>query len=357
VRIALIAPPWLPVPPTSYGGTEAVIATLAEGLEEAGHDVLLVTTGDSTCNVDRTQVFATARPDDMHDVVVEVRHLLHAYDAVAAARVDIVHDHTSAGPVYFERYGAPVVTTNHNLFTDDTRALYRSVAGRVAIVAISHHQASTAEGVPIARVIHHGVDETRYPVGTGSGGYLLFLGRMSRTKGVHLAVDLARRVGVPLVIAAKMRAPDEHDYFRSEIAPFVGGGVTFAGEVGYHEKVELLGGATALVNPILWDEPFGLCMVEAMACGTPVITTWRGAAPEIVDHGTTGFLCRSLQDMVGAVDGVRSIDRRACRASVERRFSARRMTLDHIDLYERVQRDQRRPAFPGPATGSAAAGT
>ena len=333
MRVALVAPPWLPVPPPAYGGTEAVVDTLARGLAAAGHDVLLVTTGDSTCPVERSWVFERARSEVMGSVVVELRHLLHAYAAVDGA--DIIHDHTVAGPVYAERYSPHrVLTTSHGPFSDEMKALYYSMGGRVPIVAISRHQASTAGAVPIARVIHHGLEETRYPVGDGSGGYLLFLGRMSPTKGTRQAIDVARRAGMPLVIAAKMREQLERDYFESAIKPLLGADVTYAGEVGGATKLALIGGAAALVNPLSWDEPFGLCMIEAMACGTPVIATPRGAAPEIVDDGHTGFLCSDVAQMGAAVDRLGAIDRAACRAAVETRFSARRMVADHVELYQ-----------------------
>lgn len=335
MRVALIAPPWLPVPPPAYGGTEAVLDTLARGLATDGHDVLLVTTGDSTCPVERTWVYDQHRADEMGSVVVELRHLLHAYQAVDGA--DVIHDHTVAGPLYAERYAPrPVLTTNHGPFTDDMKALYRSMAGRVPIVAISHHQASTAGDVPIARVIHHGLDETQYPVGDGDGGYLLFLGRMSPTKGAREAIEVARRAGMPLVIAAKMRDRAERDYFDAVITPLLDDDVTYAGEVGGATKLELLGGAAALVNPLSWDEPFGLCMIEAMASGTPVIATPRGAVPEIVDHGRTGFLGTDVDEMADAVGRLGTIDRGVCRAAVEARFTARRMVADHVRLYEDV---------------------
>jgi glycosyltransferase involved in cell wall biosynthesis len=335
MRVALVAPPWIAVPPPAYGGTEAVLDTLARGLADAGHEVLLVTTADSTCPVERTWVYEHARTDDMGSVVVELRHLLHAYAAVDGA--DVVHDHTVAGPVYAERYSPhPVVTTSHGPFTDDMKALYRSIGRRVAIVAISEHQASTADGVPIARVIHHGVDVTRYPVGGGDGGYVAFVGRMSPTKGVGEAIDVARRVGMPIVIAAKMREQHERDYFDGAIAPLLGPDVIYAGEVGGSDKLTLLGGAVTLVNPLSWDEPFGLCMIEAMACGTPVVATSRGAVPEIVDDGRTGFVCDDARDMVAAVGRAGSIDRHACRAHVEAHFSAERMVARYVRLYEDV---------------------
>jgi glycosyltransferase involved in cell wall biosynthesis len=343
MRVALIAPPWIPVPPPAYGGTEAVIDTLARGLEAAGHEVLLATTGDSTCPVERTWVYERAKTDEMGDIAVELTHLLHAYDAAVSA--DIVHDHTVAGPVLGSLRSSipPVVTTNHGRFTDDVRALYRSLGDRVPIVALSHHHASTAGDVAVARVIHHGLDEDRYPVGPG-GDHLAFVGRMSPTKGVRQAVEIAERAGTPLVIAAKMRTTAEHEYFDTEIKPLLGGNVHYVGELGLAAKLELLGSALALLNPIQWDEPFGLCMVEALACGTPVIATRRGAAPEIVDHGITGFLCTGTEEAVAAIAWAASLDRLACRAAVTARFSARRMVADHVALYRDVLAGQVRPA-------------
>jgi len=334
MRVALIAPPWIPVPPPAYGGTEEMIDSLARGLAAAGHHVILATTGDSTCPVKRTWVHDHARTAEMGDTVIELAHALHAYEAVGG--VDIVHDHTQAGPVIGAlRAGSPVVTTNHGPFTADVRALYRALGGRVPIVAISHHHAATAHDVHIARVIHHGIDVDRFPLGPG-GDHLVFLGRMSPDKGVHQAIEIARHAGVPLVIAAKMHSSEEHAYYRAEVELLLGEDIRYVGEVETAGKLELLGTARALLNPIRWDEPFGLNMVEALACGTPVITTPRGAAPEIVDHGTTGFLASGTDDAVAAVAWAAGLDRRACRAAVEDRFSEGRMVADHLTFYRDV---------------------
>jgi glycosyltransferase involved in cell wall biosynthesis len=335
MRIALIAPPWLPVPPPAYGGTEVVLDTLARGLHAAGHEVLLATTGDSSCPVERTWVYERSRPDEMGDVTVELRHLVHAYEATDG--VDITHDHTVAGPFLADRYGPrAVVTTNHGAFTADSTSLYRHTARRVPLIAISHHHASTAHGVPVARVIHHGIDTSRFPFGEGDGQYALFLGRMSPDKGVREAIDVARQAGVPLVIAAKQRGQLERDYFATEVEPLLGDDIEYVGEVGGSTKLELLGAATALLNPIRWDEPFGMCMIEALACGTPVVATPRGAVPEIVDDGTTGFLRTGLDQLALALTDVGALDRRACRAAVEARFSMARMAADHLAFYRDV---------------------
>jgi glycosyltransferase involved in cell wall biosynthesis len=335
MRVGLIAPPWLPVPPPAYGGTEGVIDTLARGLTRAGHEVELASVGESTCPVPKTFVYEHARSEQLGDMVVELRHLLDAYRAFR--HVDIVHDHTVAGPVLAATAGdRRVVTTNHGPFTPDALALYQAIGDRVPIVAISRHQASTAPGVRIARVIHHGLDVGAYPLGDGRGGYLAFLGRMSATKGVENAIKVARRAGMPLLIAAKMREPGEREYYDAVVAPLVDRDVRYVGELGMSEKLELLGGASALLNPIDWDEPYGLCMIEALACGTPVLATPRGAVPEIVDDGSTGFIRPDLGSLAAAVADVPGLDRRACRAAVRERFSAERLVADHLAFYEDV---------------------
>jgi glycosyltransferase involved in cell wall biosynthesis len=342
MRIALIAPPWIPIPPPRYGGTELVVDALARGLAAAGHQVLLFTTGDSTCPVARTWVYDHARTAEIGDTTIELTHVLHAYRALAD--VDIVHDHTRAGPALAaRRASAPVVTTNHAPFTDDARRFYRALEDRVAIVAISHHQASTAGDVPVARVIHHGIDADRYPVGPG-GRHLVFDGRMSPDKGVRQAIEIARRAGVPLLIAARMRGPSERAYFDAEVRPLLSAEVRYLGELGRTDKVAVVGDALALLNPIRWDEPFGLNMIEAMACGTPVIASPRGAAPEIVDDRVTGFLASTTDEAVDAVAAATALDRRACRAAVQRRFSARRMVADHLALYRELSAGRVRPA-------------
>jgi glycosyltransferase involved in cell wall biosynthesis len=334
VRIGLVAPPWLPVPPPAYGGIEAVVDRLARGLSSAGHEVLLAAPGDSTCPVPRVPGLP-AGPVDVgltDHTVAELCHVRSAYAAMAD--LDLVHDHTVAGPLYRNRpSGLPVVTTNHGTFLYGLGELYREAGPDVTIIAISHHQATTARGVQIARVIHHGVDVDVVTPGRGDGGYAFFLGRMSPYKGVREAVLIARRAGVPLLIAAKMHLPEEREFFTDEIAPLLGGDVQYVGEIGDAVKYDLLGGAVALLNPIQWPEPFGLVMIESLACGTPVVTTPSGAAPEIVDDGTTGYLRTGLASLATALADAATLDRDACRAAAVAQFSTARMVADHVDLY------------------------
>jgi glycosyltransferase involved in cell wall biosynthesis len=346
MRIVIIAPPWVAVPPPAYGGTEAVLDTLARGLHADGHDVLLFTTADSTCPVPRASILPRAVGVGVAGSATELRHVIHGYRAAAGA--DVVHDHTLVGPVYAGRFaGMPVVTTNHGPFESELGDYYRAIGDHTPIIAISRHQASTARDIPVAAVIHHGVDPTQFPVGAGDGGYALFLGRMCAEKGVDTAIRVARRAGMPLRIAAKMSEAAEKLYFEERVRPLLGGDIEYVGEVGGMDKLALLGEATCLLNPIAWPEPFGMVMVEALACGTPVVATPMGAAPEIVDEGITGFIRTGEAALAAAVGVVGQLDRSACRRAVAGRFSAERMVADHVALYQSLVSRDRVP-FPLP---------
>lgn len=342
MRIAVIAPPWVPVPPPAYGGTETVLDNLCRGLLSAGHDVLLVTTGDSTCPVPIHATRPRSAGTEAAFVATELHHVVRAYDAIQAWGADVVHDHTLVGPLYGERLGIPVVTTNHGPFEGELGELYRVIGASVPIIAISHHQAGTAHPTPIAAVIHHGVDVERFPFGRGDGGYALFLGRMNPDKGVATAIRVARAAGMPLRIAAKCREQPERAYFESEVAPLLGDDVEYLGEVGGAAKVELLAGARCLLNPIAWPEPFGMVMIEAMACGTPVVATPCGSVPELVTDGVTGFVRSGEDGLAEALARVGDLERAACRAEAEQRFSTSRMVDEHVAVYESVAAAARR---------------
>lgn len=335
LRIGLIAPPWVAVPPPRYGGTELVIDHLARGLVAAGHAVHLFATGDSTCPVDKDWVLPEA-VGITGSIVEELGHVQAAYAALSGC--DVIHDHTLLGPLWAiaADTSTPVATTVHGELTPELAELYRAVGRRVAVVAISHDQASAEPGVPIAQVIHHGIDVEDYPLGRGDGGYVAFLGRMHPDKGVHRAIRIARAAGKRLLIAAKMWEAPERQYYAERVEPLLGPDAVYLGQVDGCEKRALLAGAEALINPIRWHEPFGLVMVEALAAGTPVLAFPEGAAPEIVDDGRTGFLCRDEADMAARLADVGSIDRAACRQVAEDRFSTVRMVGDHLSLYRRL---------------------
>jgi glycosyltransferase involved in cell wall biosynthesis len=291
--------------------------------------------GDSTCPVPLVPNSPPADPGGTWLTEAELAHVVRAYRAMAD--MDIVHDHTLAGPLYLNRpRGVPVVTTNHGPFRPPLCDIYHAMDGQTALVAVSRHQASTADGLPIARVILHGIDVQSVPVGDGSGGYFCFLGRMSPRKGVREAALVARTAGVPLRIAAKVQDGIEREYFDDEVAPLLTSEVEFLGELNTYEKYQLLGDAIALLNPIQWPEPFGLVMAEALAAGTPVVATPAGAAPEIVDDGVTGYLRSDIDALAGCLTQAGRLDRQRCRHAALTRFSAQRMVTEHLDLYREL---------------------
>jgi glycosyltransferase involved in cell wall biosynthesis len=360
LRIGILAPPWVAVPPPGYGGTESVVDRLARGLQTAGHEVRLWTTGDSTCPVPRGSTFVTARTEVMGTTSTELRHVVEGYEWFVAEHCEIVHDHTLAGP--FVGAGAvPVIVTNHGPFDQpDSATIFRRLQWSVPLIAISHHHATDAirVGIRATHVIHHGIDVDEVPPGTGlgdaDGRYLLFLGRMNPDKGLSEAIDVARATGWRLLIAARMHEPGQREYFEREIAPRCTDGIEYIGEVGGARKQELLGAAAALLNPIQWPEPFGLVMIEALAVGTPVISTHRGAAPEIVVHGRTGFLGDDRREWELAVRSIDRIDRSICRADVARRFSTERMVVKHLAAYAAAigAAGRRRTAVPSSLIGA-----
>ena len=334
MRIAVIAPPWLPVPPNGYGGTELVLDTLCRGLAAAGHDVLLYASGDSTCPVERAWTYAEHLGTVGTNPAAELRHVMDAYEAAAAWGADAIHDHTITGPVWADVRGrCPVVTTNHGPFNDELAPIYRRVGPHVPIIAISHHQAATARDIPIHAVIHHGIDLTGVAPGAGSGNYAAFLGRMNPDKGVDRAIRVARQAGMPLLIAAKMREPAEGAYYEQVVRPLLGGDVEYIGEVAGDDKDRFLADAVCLLNPIAWPEPFGMVMIESLARGTPVVATPMGAAPEIVDDGRTGYLRTGDAALAGALLDAAHLDRSACRRAAETRFSMERAAADHHAVY------------------------
>jgi glycosyltransferase involved in cell wall biosynthesis len=337
LRIGLVAPPWAPVPPVAYGGIELMVDALARGLTDLGHEVRLFTVGESTCEVERGWLYDHA-PDQIGTAIPELRHAAAAHEYLAAC--DIVHDHSLAGVLLASRDRGlhhPTVTTCHGPFTRDLVDLYHHTRHRVPIIAISADQAARApRDLPVTAVIHHGLDLARYRPEPHPAGdrYLLVLARMHEHKGIDVAVAAARRARIPLVIAAKCREPGERDYYHRVIEPQLGGDVTFVGEVDHARKIDLLRGAIGLLNPIQWDEPFGLVMIEALACGTPVIATNRGAAPEIVTPGVNGYLANTTHDLATAIHQLPAIDRRRCRHDAELRFSMAAMATEHTAVYQ-----------------------
>jgi glycosyltransferase involved in cell wall biosynthesis len=338
VRIAILSPVWFPVPPLGYGGIEWVVSLLADGLAEAGHDVTLFASGDSSSRAELASVFPEAPSPDIGKTAPELRHALVCYER--AADFDIVNDHS--GPLAAALGGAvetPVVHTVHGPLVGPDGDLYATlarVAPEVGLISVSMNQRKPQPDLPWVATCHNALDLDAYPVHTDRGEYLLFLGRMSADKGCHRAVEVALEAGVPLKIAGKMREPPEREYFETYVAPHLGTEVEYLGETSHAKKVALLQNARATLFPIEWEEPFGLVMVESMACGTPVIATRWGAAPEVIEHGRSGIVVDDYRGMAGALAQADELEPLECRRSAEERFSAERMVRDYEAAYEAV---------------------
>jgi glycosyltransferase involved in cell wall biosynthesis len=334
MRIGLVVAPWIPVPPVGYGGIERVVDCLARGFLAAGHDVLLAAASDSTCPAPLVHGMRPSERAELGFTLSELSHVIRAYEGLSS--VDVIHDHTLAGPLVGRRQsGVPVVTTIHGPLTPASADLYRAMAANTAIIGISRDQTSHVPDVPVTRVIHHGMDVSAVPAGSGKGGYVCFVGRICADKGVLEAIHIARRAGIPLRIAAKMREPDEIEYFRSVIEPLLGSNEEFLGELGDADKYRLMGEAMAFLNPIQWSEPFGLVMIESLSTGTPVVGTSIGSAPEIVDHGKTGYL-GPVEELHRFIPLAAGLDRSHCRDRALQLFSTERMVGNHLDLYAKL---------------------
>lgn len=343
LRIAQLAPLHEAVPPRQYGGTERVVHWITEELVRRGHDVTLFASGDSRTQARLVPVVPTAlRPTGVIDAVApHFQQVGMVRDRLS--EFDVVHSHIDYFPFPMHRRGdPPLVTTMHGrLDLPELAPVYRWFR-QMPLVSISDAQRAPLPDVNWVATVHHGLPLDHYPMGRGSGDYFVFLGRMSSEKRPHVAIDAARRAGVRLVLAAKVDAAGQR-YFDEQVAPRLRHpGIEFVGEIDAAETARLLGEARALLFPILWPEPFGLAMIEALACGAPVITRRCGSTPEIVTHGETGYLCDD-DELPAAIRDIDRIDRVACRRRAETHFSVARM----VDGYEAVYRRLlERPAAP-----------
>jgi glycosyltransferase involved in cell wall biosynthesis len=338
MKVAVIAPCWFPVPPTGYGGIEWIVSLLADGLVDAGHDVTLFASGDSHTIAELAAVHPVAPSEWIGRSFWELRHVLHAYER--ADEFDVINDHS--GPfaaALGQAVSTPVVHTVHGPLDAEPGLLYDQVA-RVApdtgLISLSLNQRKPRPNLNWVANCPNALDLSVYPFRPTKGDYLLFLGRLSPDKGAHRAVAVAMEAGLPLKLAGKMREPAEEEYFRQFVEPHLGDGIEWLGEVSHGEKVELLQHARATLFPIEWEEPFGLVMIESMACGTPVIATNRGAVGEVIEHGRSGIIVEDYRLMAAALRESDRIDPRECRRYAEERFSPLRMVHDYVQAYRSV---------------------
>ncbi len=336
LRVAVLSPVWFAVPPTGYGGIELVVSLLADGLAEAGHDVTLFASGDSLAKGKLSAVYPTAPSELIGRAMPDLRHTLACYDR--ADQFDVINDHTGMlGAALGGLVDTPVLHTVHGpLDVPEPQEVYgriARVAPEVGLISISENQRLPMPDLPWAATIPNAIDLSIYPCKPHPGEYLLFLGRMSPDKGAHRAIAVAMELGIPLKIAGKRREVKERQYFAEFIEPHIGHGVEYMGEVTHGKKVELLQDARATLFPIEWEEPFGLVMIESMACGTPVIATRHGAVPEVIEDGLSGIIVDHYKHMVGALEAADALDPIECRRYVEERFAPERMVDDYVSAY------------------------
>jgi glycosyltransferase involved in cell wall biosynthesis len=336
MKIAVLAPPWFAVPPSGYGGIEWIVWLLADGLTDRGHDVTLFASGDSRTKAKLEAVFEHAPSELIGRSVPELRHVLSCYER--SEEFDVVNDHTGhLGAALGGLSRAPVVHTVHGPLGGEPGSVYRNIAAvapKVGLISLSLNQRRPQPDLNWVANIPNALDLEHYPCKPHPGDYLLYLGRMNHEKGAHRAVAVAMELGLPLKLAGKMQEPREREYFAEFVEPHLGNGIEYLGEVNHGTKVELLQNARATLFPIEWEEPFGLVMIESMACGTPVIATRHGAVPEVMGDGRGGVIVDHWREIPDALERADAIDPLECRRYVEEQFAPERMVGDYERAYE-----------------------
>ena len=339
MRVAQVAPLYESVPPKLYGGTERVVSYLTEELVHQGHNITLYASGDSVTSAELRPICEHALRLRGSNVVDPLADHIRMLEIIAqdASEFDIVHYHIDY--LHFpvtRRQNFPTVTTLHGrLDIPELQALFREFP-EMNLVSISDAQRKPMLWANWIATVHHGLPEQLYLPTYTKGKYLAFIGRISPEKRVDRAIEIAKRTGIPLKIAAKIDKADQ-DYFDAEIKGLLDHPlVEYIGEIGEHEKAEFLGNASALMFLINWQEPFGLVLTESIACGTPVIAYGMGSVPEVIDDGVTGYIVDNMDDAAKAVSRIDALDRRTIRRVFEQRFSASRMCHDYLNVYQRI---------------------
>jgi glycosyltransferase involved in cell wall biosynthesis len=339
MRIAQLAPLWERVPPPAYGGIELVVGLLTDELVKRGHEVTLFASGDSITLATLESVYPQALrldPNVKEYNVYETLLLSRAYQQ--AGEFDIIHSHVGYPALTYANFvTTPTVHTLHGVFTPDNEKIF-SKSYKQPFISISNAQREPRLRLNYAATVYNGIDTASYRFypKPQNPPYLAFLGRMSPEKGPHIAIEVAKRSGIPLKMAGKVDKVDV-DYFESQVKPHIDGKqIEFLGEANHSEKNELLGGAIAMLFPITWREPFGLVMVESMASGTPVLAKPLGSVPEVILDGKTGFVCNNVEEFVSTLARLENIDRLACRTHVEQNFSVKSMVDGYEAVYQQI---------------------
>ena len=338
MKVAVLSPVWFPVPPSGYGGIEWIVALLADGLADAGHDVTLFASGDSHTRARLDAVFERAPSERIGQTFWELQHALNCF--ARHEDFDVIHDHTGLmGLALGSLLSTPLVHTVHGPVNGHPGDLYEQVvrmAPHTRLISLSLSQREPRPHLPWVANVPNALDLSVYPYRPERGDYLLFVGRMSPDKGAHRAVAIALEAGLPLKLAGKCAEPAEQEYFDTFVRPHLGGDREYVGEVTHGEKVQLLQHARATLFPISWQEPFGLVMIESLACGAPVIATRWGAVPEVIDDGRTGIIVDDWREMAGALEAADELESDVMRREVEERFTPARMVADYVAAYEAV---------------------
>jgi glycosyltransferase involved in cell wall biosynthesis len=345
MRIGIISPLEMRVPPVAYGGTELIVSLLTEEYVKRGHEVTLFASGDS---ITRARLVSVCqhylRGSDRDKNILNMLNVASCLEK--AHNFDIIHNNTLLeGMSIASLVKTPMLTTLHGNLQGDWRVLFAHYSGWYNTISRSA-KSLLPEKERFAGIIYNAINVKEYPFNRAvNRSYMLFLSRISPEKGPHLAIEVAKKTGMRLIIAGNVDTLDEQ-YFRKEIIPKINGDqIKYVGEVGFERKIELMSGAYCLLAPITWPEPFGLFMVEAMACGTPVIVLNQGSAPEVVRNGQTGFIVNTLTEMVDAAGNIPRINRATCRRNVEDRFDAPRMAEDYLRAYEYILKEALAPAL------------
>lgn len=338
MKIAQIAPIIERVPPKKYGGTERMIYALTEELVKRGHEVTLFASGDSITTANLSSVYPRSLREARFKELYGLNKLMVLHVGAAYTRqdeFDIIHEHNSPLAVPVAQIAkTPVVFTIHNAFDFETQKLFQTLK-RPYIVTISKAQAEYTPNINLIGTIYHGLDMRHFPFSSEHDGYLLYVGRISLEKGVHHAIETALYLNLPLIIAAKLEDMDAM-YFKEYVGPFLSENIKWIGEVNEEERNKLMSRAMCFLHPVTWREPFGLTLIEAMACGCPVVAFNKGSIPEIIIDGETGFVVNNVIDMIEAVLNIGRIDRLKCREYVLKSFSPQNMADGYEKIYKKI---------------------